>query len=172
VTKYDVCHDHLIPDFLFITRECRFYRGGYIVPRKERARRCTKSQRRDPYTLVVALDASGMHARGRLYIDDGQTFAFIDGHYIDADILYSAGKLTYSPRHTGLDIFPAFERVIILGWHFLAPGATYSAIHVEREAPLEVTRVPFSVEGDNNALVVRNPLTPVSKAWTVIIKQD
>jgi hypothetical protein len=35
----------------------------------------------DPYTLVVALDEQGK-ALGDLYIDDGRSFAFTQGHYL------------------------------------------------------------------------------------------
>ena len=34
-----------------------FYRGGYIVPRKDRVRRSASLMTDDPYTLVVALDS-------------------------------------------------------------------------------------------------------------------
>uniref|UniRef100_A0A7S0UX36 Glucosidase II subunit alpha n=1 Tax=Polytomella parva TaxID=51329 RepID=A0A7S0UX36_9CHLO len=53
-----------------------FYRGGFIVPRRERARRSTTSMVQDPYTLVVALDTAGK-AVGQVYMDDGETYAFI-----------------------------------------------------------------------------------------------
>lgn len=33
-----------------------YYRGGHIVPRRERVRRSTASMKLDPFTLVVALD--------------------------------------------------------------------------------------------------------------------
>jgi alpha 1,3-glucosidase len=36
---------------------------------------------RDPFMLVIALDADGS-ARGDLYLDDGHSFAFVKGHYL------------------------------------------------------------------------------------------
>lgn len=35
-----------------------FYRGGYIVPRKDRVRRSATLMTDDPYTLVVTLDSN------------------------------------------------------------------------------------------------------------------
>jgi alpha 1,3-glucosidase len=52
-----------------------FVRGGYIVPRKETVRRATAAMHPDPYTLWVALSAEGA-AEGRLYVDDGHSFAY------------------------------------------------------------------------------------------------
>lgn len=58
-----------------------YYRGGYIVTRRERPRRSTVTQETDPYTLVIALDAS-QSARGELYVDDGRSYAFRRGLYM------------------------------------------------------------------------------------------
>ena len=52
-----------------------FQRGGRIVPRQMRPRRCADLMAADPFTLVVALD-SKQQASGQLYIDDGNTFNF------------------------------------------------------------------------------------------------
>ena len=58
-----------------------FYRGGGIIPRRERPRRSTATMARDPFTLVVALDQDG-NAHGDLYVDDGRSLAFKKGHYL------------------------------------------------------------------------------------------
>jgi mannosyl-oligosaccharide alpha-1,3-glucosidase len=146
---------------------CRLYRGGHIVARRERARRSTRAQRRDPFTLVVALDEKGA-AKGRLYVDDGSSFAFMSGHYVDADIEFASGTLMYTPKHVGVDYTLTFERVIIYGWPFSAVEANYAA-KSQAGAEVEVRRT--SVYGGSNAraLVVRNPLTPVCKPWTLQI---
>ena len=34
-----------------------YYRGGNIIPRRERVRRSSHSMKLDPFTLVVALDS-------------------------------------------------------------------------------------------------------------------
>ena len=41
---------------------------------KTRYRRSSKLMKSDPYTLVIALDEEGS-ASGKLYVDDGETFA-------------------------------------------------------------------------------------------------
>lgn len=58
-----------------------YYRGGSILPLRERPRRSTATQLADPYTLVLALDDKG-EATGSLYVDDGRSFAFQKGQYL------------------------------------------------------------------------------------------
>lgn len=151
---------------------CRFYRGGHIVARRERPRRCTKSQAQDPFTLVVALDAAGQAAQGRLYIDDGRTYAFLEGVYIDADITFEGGTtLKYVPRHAGAPLALSFERVVVLGYPFKSPTAVYSARYEESGAVVEVSREAVGGGTEATALVYRNPATPVRKAWTLVLQE-
>ena len=65
------------------------HRGGSILPLRERARRAAELARRDPFTLVVALDkvassSSGavVRAEGSLYLDDGQTYDYEQGDFV------------------------------------------------------------------------------------------
>lgn len=142
------------------------------MARRERPRRCTKSQARDPFTLVVSLDAAGQAARGSLYLDDGRTYAFLSGGYIEADIMFEGGNtLKYVPRRAGLQLGLTFERVVVLGYRFKAPTAVYDARVVETGAMVEVTRETFGGSTEKTALVVRNPATPVRKAWTLVLHE-
>ena len=54
-------------------------RGGSIIPTRERPRRASSLMDRDPFTLRVALDRS-LSARGEIYLDDGVTYAYKEGH--------------------------------------------------------------------------------------------
>ncbi|EPQ26732.1 uncharacterized protein PFL1_05711 [Pseudozyma flocculosa PF-1] len=67
------------------------HRGGSILPIRERARRAAELARRDPFTLIVALDkvdSSPSHggrrvrAQGSLYLDDGQTYDYEQGDFV------------------------------------------------------------------------------------------
>jgi alpha 1,3-glucosidase len=71
-----------------------FYRGGSVVARRERPRRSTGAARRDPLTLVVAVDPSTGSAEGGLYLDDGSSFAFARrGHYRHRRFAFAGGVL-------------------------------------------------------------------------------
>jgi mannosyl-oligosaccharide alpha-1,3-glucosidase len=54
-------------------------RGGSIIPTRERPRRASSLMHRDPFTLRIALDGS-LTAQGELYLDDGTTYAYSQGH--------------------------------------------------------------------------------------------
>jgi len=57
-------------------------RGGSITPTRQRPRRSTPLMKYDPFTLRVALDNSGFHARGELYLDDGETYEYQTGEFV------------------------------------------------------------------------------------------
>lgn len=80
-------------------------RGGSIVPIHERHRRAAELQRRDPYTLTIALARrrQGIRAEGQLYMDDGQTFAYRDNHaFIARRFVLSQEDGMHRLRATGL----------------------------------------------------------------------
>lgn len=54
-------------------------RGGSIIPTRDRPRRASSLMHRDPFTLRIALDSS-LTARGEIYLDDGVTYAYKEGH--------------------------------------------------------------------------------------------
>ena len=148
---------------------CRYYRGGQIVPRRERPRRSTAAQANDPYTLVVALDAQ-QAAVGSLYIDDGASYDFLQGSYIQAELSFHDGVLKYHPTHTGLAYSQTFERVVILGYAHAAPGAAYTAESVEAALAREGVRGDEGAGSwDRSVLGVRSPDTPVQHAWSLRI---
>lgn len=126
----------------------------------------------------MALDEQGT-AKGRLYVDDGSSFAFLKGQYLDADIKFESGLLTYTPNHVGVQYTLTFERVIILGWRFSAPGATYTAkiqqpgaeVVASTGTEVEMTRSSVFGGSEATALIVRNPLTRISKPWTLEVQE-
>ena len=67
--------------------------GGHIIPRKDRPRRSSGLMKYDPYTLVVVLDSKG-YANGTLYIDDGESYDFVDGAHIYRSFEFKDNKLT------------------------------------------------------------------------------
>jgi alpha 1,3-glucosidase len=62
-----------------------YLRGGNIITTKDRYRRSAQLMKYDPYTLYVAI-GSNRTAKGKLYIDDGETFAHEIGDWIEIDI--------------------------------------------------------------------------------------
>lgn len=146
----------------------RFYRGGHVVVRRERARRSTEAQQRDPFTVVVALDDAG-RAAGDLYLDDGSSFAFEKhGAFLAAAFAYEAGTLRYTLSHAGFASELTFERIVVLGLPEGAVAARAEAVHVESGAALDASAAPLVLGGaERGALAVRRVALPVDEAWSV-----
>lgn len=59
-----------------------FQRGGTIFTRRDIVRRSAPLMWKDPITLVVAMDKTGTHAAGDIYLDDGDSYNFENGELV------------------------------------------------------------------------------------------
>lgn len=123
-------------------------RGGSIVSVRERDRRAAEMQRRDPFTLYVAVGRTG-EAHGSLYLDDGQT---LQHRHAQA---FLARHFTWSQDGAGFRLASAALRPSHVG----APSATDDAfqqhgnefeedmrgVRVERVVVLGLTHKPRRV---------------------------
>ena len=160
-----------------------FQRGGTIVPTRERARRSTASMRADPYSLHVALDASGS-AAGELYMDDGDTDAYAQGAFLKFSLECSAGKLTYKAAtalaagsapvgvkelapSTGLpqNVVASFlERVVVYG-----VASAPASVQASQGTGQPVT-IEFAYDKDAQALMLRKPAVVMDKEWSITFR--
>jgi len=170
-----------------------WWRGGSVIPLRERPRRSTHAARRDPLTLVVALDSSGK-ACGDLYLDDGATFAFARGAFASRKICFDSETGELTNRATADDEGPlssparaaswrgasagwksgvSVNRIVVLGLsEFSAPSkkassSAWKALEGSREidaAPGPLTLAPGApVVG----VVVRKPEVAADGDWTI-----
>jgi mannosyl-oligosaccharide alpha-1,3-glucosidase len=143
-----------------------YQRGGSIVPRKDRARRSSAAMVNDPFTLVVALDNEGT-ATGRLYVDDGSSFDFIRGAYIDRTFKFENGRLTASatPGTVASEAFKlsnTIERIMILG-----SGSKYSSGTIAVQGTTSEATIVTSTPGMSNTIIVRKPNVNVGSDFTI-----
>lgn len=150
-----------------------YFRGGYIIPVRTRARRSTTAAAQDPITLVVALDAQGT-ARGDLYLDDGHSFAYRRGVYAHREFTFSEGVLTAAafPEDVPGQKFSSsllIERIIILGARGSSKG--WHAEDVKEQRSLAVSEGPLWLAPGvpSAAVVVRRPELPVTGDWQIRI---
>jgi alpha 1,3-glucosidase len=145
------------------------------VPRRERPRRSTAAQAADPITLVVALDDKHT-ATGSLYMDDGSSFAFTQGHYLHQNYTWASNKLSATaqkqpegvPASNGYDNDVVIEKIVVLG----LPEGSYVAKVAGQEALLEVFKGAVSMRVANSAggaHVIRRPNVPVGKDWSITL---
>jgi len=152
-----------------------FQRGGTIIPRRDRVRRASSMMHHEPLVLVVAVDAQGK-AEGRLYLDDGESYAFEAGHYADKLITLANGNLEsrdvaeVPAQAAARDAFRAanrvsIERIILVG----LPAAPQAAELVEgaERRPLEVAS---STTRDGTVVVhLKKPVANAAVDWQVVL---
>ncbi|KAJ2357628.1 hypothetical protein GGF43_001344 [Coemansia sp. RSA 2618] len=73
-----------------------FARGGSIVPTRERRRRSSALMQRDPFTLYVYANRAGS-ASGQLYMDDGESYAYEGGAFIERELTFANASLASRP---------------------------------------------------------------------------
>lgn len=70
-----------------------FYKGGSIIPRKDRPRRSSVVMHNDPFTFYVALDQH-QTASGTLYVDDYESFNYRDNKSLYIVMWFENNKLS------------------------------------------------------------------------------
>ncbi|DAZ97242.1 TPA: hypothetical protein N0F65_010404 [Lagenidium giganteum] len=134
-----------------------FQRGGSIIPRKNRVRRSSALMRRDPITLVVALDAN-LEANGKLYVDDEDTFAFeVEQQFSEVEFQWTrAGlKSTWTKKQFASKSW--VERIEVVGFQ--------SADKVFKKVTLNGQDVGFHYNAAEDRVVIRKPSVVVTSDW-------
>ena len=138
-----------------------FLRGGSIIARKSKYRRSTALMKNDPYTLTVAPSASGK-AEGFLYVDDGESFDYKNGHKALISFYYDDGKL--SAKINSSDYFKqlisnlAIEKIIILN----EKVATGYAFALQGEKTRNLTTYL-----ENGNLIIEKPKLQIFSDWKI-----
>ncbi|CAK5049963.1 unnamed protein product [Aphanomyces euteiches] len=132
-----------------------FQRGGSVIPQRWRVRRSSSLMRKDPYTLVMALDRFKT-ATGELYLDDEHTFAY-DVEKASSKVRYSYGHGVISPAVSsrGFETSATIERIVIVGREGPAKSVELfvkGANGVETVVPLE-----SSYDAIEDKLTIRKP---------------
>jgi len=140
-----------------------FQRGGTIVPTKQRIRRASSLMKNDPFTLFVALDEKH-EALGSLYVDDGQSFEYRQGKYLENSFVYKGNTLESNVVNpTTVFKTPEWiERVVILGLQ-----ATPKSIEATSAS---VGTVNLEFEGDSSVIVIRKPAVLISEKWKITLQ--
>lgn len=143
-----------------------FVRGGAVVVRQDRLRRSSRQMASDPFTIVVALNASGA-AAGQLYWDDGETFDYqrADGTSALRSLRFAGNVLHNTAAAAKAKPWAGFgndvERIVVAGVQktpvrVLAPGAR---------------ALGWSFDAELRVLTVRRPLLKMADDWSVTIEQ-
>ncbi|MEW5317328.1 MAG: hypothetical protein WDW38_008637 [Sanguina aurantia] len=159
-----------------------YYRGGSVIPRRERPRRSTATMASDPYTLVVALDEHG-EARGDLFTDDGSSYAYQAGAYTHRRFHLKGRRLSSTPETVAPGGVPSspdavgsgvlIERIVFLGLPNMKKGSPPPKVRVSVGGgegvvvDLEVGPLSQRAPGSRSAAVLRAPGLRMGEDWRV-----
>jgi len=144
-----------------------FYRGGHIVPTRQRQRRSTTQQMADPFTLFVVPDADGK-AEGSLYIDDGNSFDYKKKNAFDMIHFHlerdnSVMTLTGETKTRAYNTPVGIERIVVMGVS-LRPTSVTVAQGKQRAVP-----VTFTYDEATKVLTLKKPVSSVLDEWRITI---
>ncbi|CAB4000528.1 Neutral alpha-glucosidase AB, partial [Paramuricea clavata] len=141
-----------------------FQRGGSIVPRKERIRRCSSLMTEDPYTLVVALHKKG-EAEGKLYLDDGISFDYQKGKYAYREITFKQGKLESKSLDSSshYETKSWLERIVILGM-----SQNPSQI-VVTDKDGKTRKLDYQHDAGAYRLTIKKPAVNMAEDWSIVL---
>ncbi|XP_022900640.2 neutral alpha-glucosidase AB [Onthophagus taurus] len=139
-----------------------FYKGGSIIPRKDRPRRASTLMHDDPFTIYVALD-SNKSATGTLYVDDYETFGYKNKEFLYIRFDYKDNTLTstFINKDASYPTKEWIERVVIIG----APKTIKHAKLVSKG--LGTVKLETSYINDDKALVIRKPAVSLRETFTI-----
>lgn len=135
-----------------------FIKGGNIVPMQERPRRSSQMMKKDPFTLVVAL-GEDFSANGKLFVDDGNSFGYKQGEYLEGIMEFKDDRLRYSVAHPwGAE--NTVEKIVIL-------GLKKEPVHVSAESSCIHEDVGFYV--NDGVVTVKLPKVKINESWTLTL---
>ncbi|KAF2884460.1 hypothetical protein ILUMI_21708 [Ignelater luminosus] len=138
------------------------YRGGSIIPRKDKPRPSTAATKYDNYTLYVCLDIND-EAAGSLYVDDYETYRYkLRKEYLYLGFQYKNNTLTSYKIDEDANYNDAaqIEKIIVLN-----PSAPAISIRLNgADQKKDETKVTY---GEDGTLSVSNLLLNLQKPFTI-----
>lgn len=138
-------------------------KGGNIIPRKMRYRRSTMLMENDPYTLTITLSSNNT-AKGNLYIDDGKSFNYLNGNYIDVAFSATNEKVTgnvYAPNKEYLNLL---VNITIETIH-IVPASNVKQVEIEQDGDNWIR----STKASNGILTIKKPNLKIYSNWSIKI---
>lgn len=145
-----------------LDKHVAFYRGGSIIPRKDRPRRSSAVMHHDPFSLYIALDDK-QKASGTLYLDDYESFDYKnEKRYTYLNFDFSNNKFTSSLIDKAT--YPTeewIEKIVILG-----PPAGITGAKLTSKT-LGTINLETSYDKESKSLTIRKPGASVLEPFTI-----
>lgn len=167
-TKFESCQEISIKTSLDSIPV--FLKGGKIVPMKERYRRSAQLMKYDPYTLYIAISKGGT-AKGELYIDDGETFEYESGNYIqvefevDDDARSIKGNILHGDEHNSFTKTLENKQVIINKIVVVGTDKFSDTVNISQSG--EKWKADVLKNNAGNVFTIRLPSVVITKDWEI-----
>lgn len=140
--------------------------GGHVTFSKEKYRRSSRLLRNDPYTLTVAPNKC-QNAFGRLYVDDGETFNYKNGDFLEAHVTLKGGRTIKNvPVHEPTDKSSIgstlIEKIV------LPVGSIGLKDSVKLQVRNRTYDLPVSRDG-LDTLAISNPSVKLDEEWEILL---
>lgn len=139
-----------------------YIRGGHIHLRKDRPRRSATLMKYDPYTIVVA-PSNKQAAKGTVYLDDEETYAYKRGEFTEMELTWNNGVLKGTVEHGSGD--RVFDQNVVEKIEIIAPRSKFTGALVEQDG--ESWHV--DVYASDNSVTVRNPQIKIGRAFKLTL---
>lgn len=87
-------------------------KGGSIISKKDRYRRSSRLMYNDPYTIIIAPNSKN-RADGILYVDDGESYNYKNGQFLEAHFNYSSRRISSKVTIPSNDYKSSIQNVYI-----------------------------------------------------------
>lgn len=141
-----------------------FIEGGHIISTKSKFRRSAKLMEYDPITLVVAASENS-EAKGKLYVDDGETFDYLNGDYVEVLFELKGNKLLGKP--TSKQKSSMFENLVIENIHIAFGHELLSSSNVKLVEASSSRTLSTSI--NNNVLTIDHANIKIGSNWSITL---
>ncbi|KAJ1939382.1 glucosidase II [Kickxella alabastrina] len=161
-----------------------FARGGSIIPTREQQRQSSAYMKRDPFTLYVYVDQAGF-AAGKLYIDDGETYDYQSGAFIERELTFLGSKLvsraspltkntsahqTFVQKMSGINV----ERIVVVGLAVahnvteavVVENKTTRTVNVSHSHSSKIVAAD-TISNNSPCIVICNPAVFIGGDWEI-----
>lgn len=139
--------------------------GGSILFRKNRYRRSAALMKNDPYTLVIGLNNKGS-ASGQLYIDDYESFKYLDDNYMVLEVESTNKQISSEIIKGGSEFIESvpnhIEKIIVLNHKGV------NSITIKQGDSKVIGE--FEYEGNN--MIIKRPNVKINSGWKVEMGYD
>ena len=91
-----------------------FIKGGEIIPKKMRIRRSIQKMKKDPLTVIIALNSENK-SKGIIYFDDEESFDYKKEKYSILEINYNNKEIEFEWKKYNYEIINNIEKIVIIG---------------------------------------------------------